>query len=90
MHDDRIAGVTFEENASRNALIVNEECAWVGNPFSAPEGVRKEPDRKQRALYVIDMQGFFFYSPTPVEAKDGNPFTLSSWLFCPDRKQTAI
>ena len=37
MHDDRIAGVTFEENASRNALIVNKEYAWVGNPFSAPK-----------------------------------------------------
>lgn len=35
MHDDRIAGVTFEENALRNALIVNEEYAWVENPFSA-------------------------------------------------------
>ncbi len=35
MHDDRIVGVTFEENASRNALIVNKEYAWVGNPFSA-------------------------------------------------------
>lgn len=37
MHDDRITRVTFEENTSRNALIVNEEYAWVGNPFSAPE-----------------------------------------------------
>ena len=37
MHDDRITGVTFEGNASHNALIVNEEYAWVGNPFSAPE-----------------------------------------------------
>lgn len=36
MHDDRITRVTFEENTSRNALIVNEEYAWVGNPFSAP------------------------------------------------------
>ncbi|WP_373085059.1 MULTISPECIES: hypothetical protein [Alistipes] len=35
VHDDRIAGVTFEENTSRNALIVNEEYAWVGNSFSA-------------------------------------------------------
>lgn len=35
VHDGRIAGVTFEENASRNALIVNKEYAWVGNPFSA-------------------------------------------------------
>ncbi|WP_290541376.1 hypothetical protein [Alistipes sp.] len=35
VYDDRIAGVTFEENASRNALIVNEEYAWVENPFSA-------------------------------------------------------
>ena len=35
VHDDRFTGVTFEENASRNALIVNEEYAWVGNPFSA-------------------------------------------------------
>lgn len=39
VHDDRIAGVTFEENASRNALIVNEEYAWVGNPFSARRGL---------------------------------------------------
>lgn len=37
MHDDRITRVTFEENTSRNALIVNEEYAWIGNPFSAPE-----------------------------------------------------
>ena len=37
VHDDRIAGVTFEENASRNALIVNEEYTWIGNPFSAPK-----------------------------------------------------
>ena len=51
MHDDRIAGVTFEENASRNALIVNEEYAWVGNPFSAPEGgVRKKPRKKAKSL----------------------------------------
>lgn len=35
VHDDRFTGVTFEENASRNALIVNEEYAWVGNSFSA-------------------------------------------------------
>lgn len=41
VHDDRIAGVTFEENASCNALIVNEEYAWVGNPFSAPERQKK-------------------------------------------------
>ena len=45
MHDDRIAGVTFEGNASRNALIVNEEYAWVGNPFSAHR-VRKEDEQK--------------------------------------------
>ena len=45
MHDDRIAGVTFEGNASRNALIVNEEYAWVGNPFSALR-VRKEDEQK--------------------------------------------
>ncbi|HIY14404.1 MAG TPA: hypothetical protein H9973_03925 [Candidatus Alistipes cottocaccae] len=37
VHDDRIAGVTFEENASSNTLIVNKEYAWVGNPFSAPK-----------------------------------------------------
>ena len=37
MHDDRIAGVTFEEIALCNVLIVNEEYAWVGNPFSAPK-----------------------------------------------------
>ena len=33
VHDDRIAEVTFEENASRNALIVNEEYACAGNLF---------------------------------------------------------
>lgn len=36
VHDDRIAGVTFEKNASCNTLIVSEEYAWAGNPFSAP------------------------------------------------------
>ena len=46
VHDDRIAGVTFEENALRNALIVNEEYAWVGNPFSAP----KQEGRIQKVL----------------------------------------
>ena len=37
VHDDRFTGVTFEENASCNALIVNKEYVWVGNPFSAPK-----------------------------------------------------
>ena len=46
VHDDRIVGVTFEENASRNALIVNKEYAWVGNPFSAP----KQEGRIQKVL----------------------------------------
>ena len=79
MHDDRIAGVTFEENASRNALIVNEEYAWVGNPFSALR-VRREDeqrtDQSWKALYISDMQGFFFYSPTPVDAKGSKYFRL--------------
>ena len=60
VHDDRIAGVTFKENASRNALIVNEEYAWVRNPFSAPEGgaVRCKNEQvkgakiMQEALYI--------------------------------------
>ena len=46
MHDDRIAGVTFVGNTSCNALIVNEEYAWVGNPFSAP----KQEGRIQKVL----------------------------------------
>ena len=52
MHDDRIAGVTFEENTSRNALIVNEEYAWVGNPFSAPKQ-QGEPQRFSLLLCVL-------------------------------------
>jgi hypothetical protein len=43
VHDGRIAGVTFEENASRNALIVNKEYAWVGNPFPAHEVLFEGP-----------------------------------------------
>ncbi|WP_303272603.1 hypothetical protein [uncultured Alistipes sp.] len=37
VHDDRIAGVTFVENASRNALIVDKEYVWAGNPFPNPK-----------------------------------------------------
>lgn len=38
VHDDRIAGVTFVENASSNALIVDkEEYVWAGNPFPNPK-----------------------------------------------------
>ena len=51
MHDDRIAGVTFEENAPRNALIVNGEYAWVGNPFSAPKQ-KGEPFRGSPFCFV--------------------------------------
>ena len=72
MHDDRIAGVTFEENASRNALIVNEEYAWVGNPFSALR-VRREDeqrtDQSWKALYISDMQGSLLYFSALVEAR---------------------
>ena len=50
MHDDCIAGVTFEENASRNALIVNEEYAWVGNPFSAQ---REKGEPKRFSLFSL-------------------------------------
>ena len=56
VHDDRIAGVTFEENASRNALIVNEEYAWVGNPFSAPT-TKGEPGRFSLLLLMQGMPG---------------------------------
>ena len=56
MHDDRIAGVTFEENALRNALIVNEEYAWVGNPFSAPT-TKGEPVRFSLLLLMQGMPG---------------------------------
>lgn len=48
VHDDRIAGVTHEGNASRNALIVNKEYVWVGNPFSAPEGGQKETPKESK------------------------------------------
>ena len=56
MHDDRITGVTFEGNASRNALIVNEEYAWVGNPFSAPT-TKGEPVRFSLLLLMQGMPG---------------------------------
>lgn len=56
VHDDRIAGVTFEENTSCNALIVNEEYAWVGNPFSAlrirrEEGVPRSDQTLKNLVY---------------------------------------
>ena len=59
VHDDRIAGVTFVGNTSCNALIVNEEYAWVGNPFSARRGLLRplfllagERILKQNRLFV--------------------------------------
>lgn len=76
VHDDRIAGVTFEENASRNALIVNEEYAWVGNPFSAPEGAGKTPPQQKAKILVYQRYArLFLYSSSPVEAKGGKYFT---------------
>ena len=78
MHDDCIAGVTFEENASRNALIVNEEYAWVGNPFSALR-VRKEGEQKSgqilENLVYQRYARFFLVFSTPVEAKGSKYFT---------------
>ena len=57
MHDDRIAGVTFEEIALCNVLIVNEEYAWVGNPFSAPRG-QGEPKGSPCPLVFCRRAGF--------------------------------
>ena len=57
VHDDRIAGVTFVGNASCNALIVNEEYAWVGNPFSAPRG-QGEPKGSPCPLVFCRRAGF--------------------------------
>lgn len=65
VHDDRIAGVTFEENTLRNALIVNKEYAWVGNPFSAP---RQKGEGFQRTLpfvFVGGRQGILNREPQP-------------------------
>lgn len=58
VHDDRIAGVTFEKNASRNALIVNEEYAWVGNPFSAPGSEKEGEQRSDRILENLVYQRY--------------------------------
>lgn len=70
VHDDRIAGVTFEKNASRNALIMNEEYAWVGNPFSAHEVLFEGPfcwailrNTKQTILYANHMRDRFVFAP---------------------------
>ena len=54
VQDDRIAGVTFEENTSRNALIVNEEYACAGNLFS----VRPRSTKR----IVITLCAYFFYA----------------------------
>lgn len=54
VHDDRIAEVTFEENASRNTLIVNEEYAWVGNPFSAlKQAIKSLRQVNQRVVRIF-------------------------------------
>lgn len=66
MHDDRITGVTFEENASHNTLIVNEEYAWVGNPFSAPGGGQAETliESKNPCISLIYKDFFFALNHT--------------------------
>lgn len=70
VHDDRIAGVTFEKNASRNALIMNEEYAWVGNPFSAHEVLFGGPfllgkiaQHETMILHISDMRDRFVFVP---------------------------
>lgn len=62
VHDDRIAGVTFEEIALCNALIVNEEYAWVGNPFSDRRN-RKRESRSSLFLFLFFVGMVDYLSP---------------------------
>ena len=80
MHDDRIAGVTFEENTSRNALIVNEEYAWVGNPFSAQKGRSKRAEESMKPCISMICKAFLPPSTTSVEAKGSSHFIHGSYL----------
>lgn len=78
VHDDRITGVTFEENASRNALIMNEEYAWVGNPFSAPEKNQRRGELSGSPLLFSSPIGrdegvSFFGSPRSRSLPDPEP-----------------
>jgi hypothetical protein len=43
--------------------------------FPLQRGPERNPDRKQKALYISDIQGFFLYFSTPVEAKGSKYFT---------------
>ena len=74
MHDDRITGVTFWENALRNELIVNEEYAWVGNPFSA--------HRKRVIINELSLVFIFLPCVTDVRCVTQNalksPFVIQS------------
>ena len=48
--------------------------------FPLQRGPERNPDRKQKALYVSNIQGFFSCSPTPVEAKGSSHFIHGSYL----------
>ena len=40
--------------------------------------VNRNLTKSWKTLYISDMQGFFFYSPTPVDAKGSKYFRPSS------------
>ena len=55
----------------RGTARAQRECE---SRFPLQREPERNPDRKQKALYISDMQGFFLYSPTPVEAKGSKYF----------------
>lgn len=56
-------------------LIYRDFQERFENRFPLQRGSERNPERKQKALYISDIRGFFLYSPTPVEAKGSKYFT---------------
>ena len=57
--------------AIRGTARAQRECE---SRFPLQRGPERNPERKQKALYISDMQGFFLYSPTLVDAKGSKYF----------------
>ena len=55
----------------RGTARAQRECE---SRFPLQRGSERNHNRKQKALYISDIQGFFLYSPTPVDAKSSKYF----------------
>ena len=88
----RIANAEIAQLVERNLAKV--EVAGPSPVFRSSgqkKRVNRELTKSYKALYITDMQGFFFYPPPLLsKQKAASILRLNRDLFCPDRKQVTI